>query len=204
MLAANTGSLFSSYFPLNFAFNAMQDPKGLVSETPDIDTTELDLAEETFKLARAVRSNIQAQEYFIQTQIEEGEVVLMILRKKAEQVSAKLQEADRQLGGARAGLASFGIIFREPPDARTSRHLAVRTAILRAQQSDEDQASEEIARHQSTRSITPSMESDTGEEWDQITRHIAVQSALARQNEGSEDSDGETSSIQSYNTASAG
>lgn len=51
MLAANTGSLFSSYFPLNFAFNAMQDPKGLVSETPDIDTTELDLAEETFKLA---------------------------------------------------------------------------------------------------------------------------------------------------------
>lgn len=110
----------------------------MVSDNPLSDTSELELAAETFNLARAVRSNVQAQEYFIQTQITEGEAVLALLRKKAEQVATNLQEADRQLGGARAGLASLGVAFPEPPSPRTVRHLAVQAAIRSARDDDDE------------------------------------------------------------------
>lgn len=124
-----------------------QDPKELDSDHPLSDTVELDLAKETFNLARAVRSNVQAQEYFIQTQIEEGEIVLAILRKKAEQVSTKLQEADRQLGGARAGLASMGLSFPDRPSSGTARHLAVQAALLRSRDDDDDEDLESSTLH---------------------------------------------------------
>lgn len=150
---------------------------------------ELDLAKETFNLARAVRSNVQAQKYFVQTQIEEGEAVLAILRKKAEQVAMKLHEADRQLGGARSGLSSLGIAFTEPPDARTTRHLAVQDAVLHAQAGDDEEL------EQTSRSLAAVFDAqeDGGESWLRITHRVGVQPALDVRREEGEELDSEES-----------
>lgn len=82
---------------------------GLTTGDPVIDATSAALEKQTLSLARAVRSNIQAQEYYLQTQIEEGETILGILRQKADEVALILQEADKQLVGVRGRLDSAGI-----------------------------------------------------------------------------------------------
>lgn len=133
---------------------------------------ELDLAKETFNLARAVRSNVQAQEYFIQTQIEEGEIVLAMLRKKAEQVATKLQEADRQLGGARAGLASIGLSFPDRPSSGTARHLAVQAALLHSRDDDDDEHLESSILHTAVISaLNPRDETDSDGSEEDVSIH---------------------------------
>lgn len=132
---------------------------------------------------------MQAQKYFVQTQIEEGEAVLAILRKKAEQVALKLHEADRQLGGARSGLSSLGIAFREPPDARTTRHLAVQAAVLHA----EADKGEEFRQTSHSLAAIFDAQDDGGEQWLRIAHRAGVQSALGVRSEESEELDLEES-----------
>lgn len=59
----------------------------------------------------------------------EAEVVLDILRMKAEKVSMKLQLADRQLGSAIIHLRSEGFVVPDEIDPRTQRHLDLKAAL---------------------------------------------------------------------------
>lgn len=119
---------------------------GLTTGDPIIDATSAALEKQTLSLARAVRSNIQAQEYYLQTQIEEGETILGILRQKADEVALILQEADKQLVGVRGRLDSAGVALPDYVDPRTARNLAVQAALYGPMESEkEDWAGEEIS-----------------------------------------------------------
>lgn len=101
----------------------------LTTGDPVIDATSATLEKQTLSLARAVRSNIQAQEYYLQTQIEEGETILGILRQKADEVALILQEADKQIVGVRGRLDSAGVPLPDYVDPQTARNLAVQAAL---------------------------------------------------------------------------
>lgn len=60
-------------------------------------------------MAQAVRSTSHAHQVYLRTQIAEGEAVLAILRKKAEDAEERLQQADFQLGSLHGHLNLHGI-----------------------------------------------------------------------------------------------
>lgn len=103
---------------------------GIVTGEESIDANSPAMDVLTLGLARTVRANIQAQEYLIQAQIEEGETVLGILRQKAEEVAMILQEADKQLGSVRGRLDSTGVAFSDYIDPHSARSLAVKAAFF--------------------------------------------------------------------------
>lgn len=78
--------------------------------------TQEEKAKTALVLARAVRSTTHAHQTFLRKQLDEGEVVLDILRAKVDEAAARLQEADRQLGNARKYLEDAGIPYQEGDD----------------------------------------------------------------------------------------
>lgn len=80
-------------------------------------------------LAQAVRSTSHAHQTYLLTQIAEGEAVLAILRKKAEDAEERLQQADQQLGSLRGHLMLRGIPLSGPVvDDYTTEYEAVESA----------------------------------------------------------------------------
>lgn len=110
---------------------------GIVTGEQSIDTNSPAMDILTLDLARTVRANIQAQEYLIQAQIEEGETVLGILRQKADEVAMILQEADKQLGSVRERLDSTGVAISDYVDPGSARSLAVKAAFFGSMDSDD-------------------------------------------------------------------
>ncbi|KAF9464231.1 hypothetical protein BDZ94DRAFT_1321144 [Collybia nuda] len=84
----------------------VKDPTELTGTPPE---TEVVKGQNALLLAQAVRSTSHAQQVYINQQIAEGEAVLTILRKKAEEAEARLQQADFQLGRLRGHLLVHGI-----------------------------------------------------------------------------------------------
>lgn len=111
---------------------------GVVTGEQSIDAHSPAMDVLTLGLARTVRASIQAQEYFLQAQIEEGETVLGLLRQKADEVAMILQEADKQLGGVRGRLDSTGVAFSDYLDPSSARSLAVKTAFFGSMKDDGD------------------------------------------------------------------
>lgn len=83
----------------------------------------MEIAKISLELARAVRVNVERQERYLQSQIEEAEVVLKLLRRQAESVAVQLQQADKQLGGA-SSLLYKGI------NPNIKRHLTMKPALM--------------------------------------------------------------------------
>lgn len=102
-----------------------KDPKELEGAPPQ---TEITKAQDALALAQAVRSTSHAHQVYLRTQIAEGEAVLAILRQKAEDAEARLQQADFQLGSLRGHLDSRGIPTSPVVDEYMAEYHAVESA----------------------------------------------------------------------------
>lgn len=94
-------------------------------------------------LAQAVRSTSHAHQIYLRTQIAEGEAVLAILRKKAEDAEERLRQADHQLGNLRGHLGLRGIPFSGVVDNYTTEYEAVESAYRPPDSDDEEEVEDE-------------------------------------------------------------
>lgn len=88
------------------------------------------MASETLSFAEAVCTSVEAEEYFIQTRILEEENFLAVLRRKADSIANKAQEAQRQLQEVQD---AFPFMRTDPADPLgKAHHMAVHAAYLGA------------------------------------------------------------------------
>lgn len=85
-----------------------------------------------------MRSTSHAHQVYLRTQIAEGEAVLSILRKKAEDAETRLQQADSQLGSLRGHLRLRGVPALEVADEYMNEFNSVEHAYAHASPGSSD------------------------------------------------------------------